>query len=384
MVGSQSVRDYTGVQANESKILTRDLFLEPDDFVMSIERYSISLTSIIGWGRRIDRKNDYVAQIALGVMEHVNWVVPGRYLLDTIPALAKLPSFIYRWPSQIKAGGKVSMRYFYMLSQEGSRAQVPSFAQRLLKSQEAEGLSDTEVATLTANLIGGGVDTTTSTMLSCILAMCSFPEVQRKAQAEIDAVVGTDRSPDWEDVDQQLSYMAALVKETLRWRTVTTLGGLPHSSHSDYEYNGYFIPAGTPLISNMWAIHRHARDFPDPDDFRPERFLEGKHKRPYPNSKGLNPFGWGRRQCSGQPLAEQGLRYSLTRILWAFDLKPGLDENVSICLNLFWPLELILISLIVRRAGRSDWIFLPTATRKIRALCHSRLDLSRGLRQLRT
>jgi len=82
----------------------------------------------------------------------------------------------------------------------------------------------------------------------------------------------------------------------------------------------------------MWAIHRHQRDFPDPDRFMPERFLEGEGsaKKPYPNKYGMNPFGWGRRQCSGQPLAEQGLLYSLARMIWAFDILPGLDENVSV------------------------------------------------------
>jgi len=63
----------------------------------------------------------------------------------------------------------------------------------------------------------------------------------------------------------------------------------------------------------------------------PERFLEGEGsaKQPYPNKYGMNPFGWGRRQCSGQPLAEQGLLYSPARMIWGFDILPGLDENVS-------------------------------------------------------
>jgi cytochrome P450 len=196
----------------------------------------------------------------------------------------------------MKKSSKLSMRYFYMLSQESARLKKRSFSSQLLDAQDQEGISDLEVATLTANLIGGGVDTTSSTMISCILAMWAFPEVQRKAQGEIDAVVGHDRSPTWEDVEDKLPYMAALVQEVLRWRTVTILAGVPHASTVDYEYQGYLIPAGAPLISNMWAIHRNPRDFPDPDVVRPERFLKGELKRPYPNSKGSNPFGWGRRQ----------------------------------------------------------------------------------------
>ena len=122
------------------------------------------------------------------------------------------------------------------------------------------------------------------------------------------------------------------VKEALRWRTVIILAGIPHANTVDLDYQGYHFPAGTNFTSNMWAIHRHPRDFPDLDRFMPKRFLEGEDsaKQPYPNKYGMNPFGWGRRQCSGQPLAEQGLLDSLARMMWAFDILPGLDEHVSI------------------------------------------------------
>jgi cytochrome P450 len=97
------------------------------------------------------------------------------------------------------------------------------------------------------------------------------------------------------------------------------------------NYKSYHFPAGTNFTGNMWAIHRHPRDFPDPDRFMPERFLDGEGgaKQPYPTKYGMNPIGWGRRQCSGQPLAEQGLLFSLARMIWAFNILPGLDENVS-------------------------------------------------------
>jgi cytochrome P450 len=306
----------------------REILEDPDDFVMSIERYSVSNTSIVGWGRRIDKKNDYVAQQALKLMEGVNSVVPGVFIMETIPFLTKLPSWLYSLPSQISFGGAIMWRYFYLLTEEGAKASEDNFSKILMNSQEKQGLTDVEVGGLAGNLIGGGVDTTSSTMISCVLAMCAFPDVQRKAQAEIDLVVGPDRSPTWEDIDGKLPYLVALVKEVLRWRSVAVLAGIPHANTKDVGYKGYHFPAGTNMIGNLWAIHRNPRDFPDPDVFRPERFL-GRLERPYPNAKGSNPFGWGRRQCSGQPFAEQGLLFSLTRLIWAFDLKPGVDDDVS-------------------------------------------------------
>ncbi|KAJ4347373.1 uncharacterized protein N0V89_011314 [Didymosphaeria variabile] len=332
-VGSQAVRNYRSFQADESRVLIRDFLLDPDDFVSAIERYSVSITSIIGWGRRIDRKNDYVAQQALKLMEAVNFVVPGIFLMEAIPQMLRLPTWLYSLPSQLRMGAAIGSRYFYLLTQEGAEAKEVNFSKYLMNAQQKLRLTDMEVAGLTGNLIGGGVDTTSSTIISCILAMAAFPYIQTKAHEELDAVVGHNRSPTWEDMDaNRLPYLNAVVKETLRWRTVTVLAGIPHANTKPVSYNGYYFPAGTNFTGNMWAIHRNKRDFPDPDQFKPERFLvdeNGKWMdgRQYPNKYGMNPFGWGRRQCSGQPLAEQGLVYSLGRMIWAFDIKPGLDSQ---------------------------------------------------------
>jgi cytochrome P450 len=316
---------------------------------MSIERYSCSTVSIIGWGRRIDRMNDYVALCALGFMEGVDYVVPGIYLMETLPSLAKLPGWLYRLPSKIFAVSLLYQRYFFALTKEAARTEVDSFSKQLLKEQAKAGLKPADIACLTANLIGGGVDTTTSSTLSFILAMCVFPDAQRKAQEEIDRVVGLVRMPDWSD-ESSLPYVSALVTEVLRWRSVTTLGGIPHAPVSDDLYNGYFIPEGTAITGNLWAIHRNPNEFPDPDAFRPERFLGGL-ERPYPSKKGHNSFGWGRRQCSGQPLAEQGLFITIARALWAFHISPGLDEQVSAILVPLRSMPLEAVNLLIEETG---------------------------------
>ncbi|KXJ87804.1 cytochrome P450 [Microdochium bolleyi] len=273
---------------------------------------------------RVHRK----LMVPLQLMESVNYVVPGVFLMEAIPAMLHLPSWIYSVPKMLRIGSAIGARYFYMLTEESLGNGHKAFNQTMMDAQKKHGLTDLEVAGLMGNLIGGGVDTTSSTMLSCILAMACFPNVQKKAQEEIDRVVGTERSPSWQDIDQnQLPYMTALVKEVLRWRTVTVLAGIPHANTKNVEYQGYHFPKGTNFTGNMWAIHRNPRDFPEPDNFRPERFLGGRLENPYPNARGSNPFGWGRRQCSGQPLAEQGLIFSLTRMIWGFNILPGLDAQ---------------------------------------------------------
>lgn len=78
------------------------------------------------------------------------------------------------------------------------------------------------------------------------------PEVLRKAHAELDAVVGPDRLPNFSD-REELVYVNAIIKEVMRWHTVVPLS-VPHSTVADDELHGYFIPAGTVLLPNSWCV----------------------------------------------------------------------------------------------------------------------------------
>ena len=99
--------------------------------------------------------------------------------------------------------------------------------------------------------------------------MALYPKVQKKAQAEIDAVVGPNRLPDFHD-RPSLPYINAVVKESSRWNLVIPLGrlfiivihatiltsfqGVPHMSTIDDEYNGFYIPKGTIMMGNAWLV----------------------------------------------------------------------------------------------------------------------------------
>ncbi len=87
-------------------------------------------------------------------------------------------------------------------------------------------------------------------MQTFFLAMALYPEAQRKAQAELDAIIGPDRLPEFADQDS-LPYIHAIVKECLRWQNVFTLG-LPHRLMEDDEYKGYYIPKGSIVLGNVW------------------------------------------------------------------------------------------------------------------------------------
>ena len=174
-----------------------------------------------------------------------------------------------------------------------------------------------------------GSDTTSSTLLTFILAMTNYPHVLKKAQEELDTVCGTNRSPTTEDFGH-LPYMTACISEVrtiviticswtnlcfqvLRWRPIAA-GGVPHALIQDEMYEGYFLPKGTILFANAWSIHRDEEEYEQPDNFIPERFLGNKFGI-RPEAAGSQDdhrrityaFGAGRRVCAGQRLAENSL-----------------------------------------------------------------------------
>lgn len=210
------------------------------------------------------------------------------------------------------------------------QASMPTpYAKTLATEAARYNLPDAELSSLTGNLFGAGADTSSSTLITFILACCAFPDAMEKAQEELDKVIGPTRSPHWDD-SPNLPYINAFVKEVLRWRSVAIIGGQPHSPTQDDTYNGWLIPKESWIQGNVWAIHHHEREFPDPDRFYPDRYLEGNsHRRPFPGDRGYMTFGWGRRVCSGQALAEQGTWVTVARLLWGFDIRKGKDPKTG-------------------------------------------------------
>ena len=82
--------------------------------------------------------------------------------------------------------------------------------------------------------------------------MAQFQEVQKKAQSELDAVVGPDRLPEFSDL-KSLPYTMAVTKELLRWHIVTPIG-LPHRTVANDEYNGYLVPGGSVVFVDVWCV----------------------------------------------------------------------------------------------------------------------------------
>ncbi|GJE88030.1 cytochrome P450 [Phanerochaete sordida] len=169
-----------------------------------------------------------------------------------------------------------------------------------------------------------GADTTTFALANFAFAMLLFPEAQQKAQEELDRVVGRDRLPEITDQDS-LPYTTALIRELLRWRPIGPASAI-HRSTADDWYGDYFIPAGSMVIGNVWAILHDEERYPDPEAFKPERFLtaEGTLDPSVPDPAQV--FGFGRRICPGRFFAHAALFLYISHILAAFTIEKAVDE----------------------------------------------------------
>ncbi|KAH8178530.1 cytochrome p450 domain-containing protein [Sarocladium implicatum] len=322
---------YRPVQSLESKVLLNDLLRAPEQFRMHLERYAASVIVTITYGRRVDDvRTDIVVQRNAEAMERLTSVnIPGKFAVERYPLLKHVPASLAPWKAAVLKQRDQDIRLYTQLMDEVrekvSRGASPNcFAKYLLEEQHNLGMTDLELAYTAGSPFGAGVETSAGSLASFFLACVKFgPQFIPRAQEELDRVVGKDRLPDFEDLPR-LEFVQAIASETLRWRPVAVLGGTPHASTADNVYKGMFIPKGSTIIAPLWSIHLNEADFPEPHEFRPERFME---ERQYPGPWGHSAFGWGRRVCPGMHVGTSSVTLNIARVLWAFNVTPAKDEK---------------------------------------------------------
>ncbi|KAG2074091.1 cytochrome P450 [Suillus decipiens] len=203
------------------------------------------------------------------------------------------------------------------------------------KAKDEEEVAALEKAVKEASASGYGAasETTTSTLYVFLLAMVLYPEVQARAQAEIDCVIGKalERLPDWDD-RVSMPYVNAVIQETLRWFPVAPLG-VPHATVNDDVYEGYFIPKGATVVTNTWSMARNPEKYPNPTRFMPERHMptvtaEEQSIHHVPDNISF-AFGFGRRVCVGRHIADASLFAAVVNILAVFRVERAPGWNIG-------------------------------------------------------
>ncbi|KAJ0250252.1 hypothetical protein HA466_0144230 [Hirschfeldia incana] len=198
------------------------------------------------------------------------------------------------------------------------------FLQQLMKLKDQEANSEVpitvnHVKAVLADMVIGGTDTSTNTIEFAMAELIKNPEKMKRAQQELDEVVGTDNIVEESHITR-LPYIVAIMKETLRlYPTVPLL--VPHRPAETAVVGGFTVPKDTKIFINVWSIQRDPNVWENPNEFHPERFLDKKSCDFHGTDYSFLPFGSGRRICAGVALAERMVQYTLATLLHSFDWK---------------------------------------------------------------
>ncbi|KAH6795685.1 hypothetical protein C2S51_036671 [Perilla frutescens var. frutescens] len=190
----------------------------------------------------------------------------------------------------------------------------------IMEANESGQFTTDHLIHLLMDLLVGAADTTTTTTEWIMTELMIHPDKLAKVKEELKSVVGEKKVVE-ESQMARLPYLQAVVKEVFRYHPPGPLL-LPRKAESDQQLNGgYFIPKGTQILINVWAIGRDPTIWNNPDSFEPERFLDKNIDLIGGQDYELIPFGSGRRICPGVPLANRMLHMTTATLIHNFDWK---------------------------------------------------------------
>ncbi|KAG2130907.1 cytochrome P450 [Suillus clintonianus] len=320
-VNQEAVQKYHSLQEDVAARFLRNLVENPSGVMKHLHMASAHIIASITYGFSIDTpSNVYFDEFAETERIVLKSVVPGAYLVDMIPQLWYLPSWVpFNSIRRTAETGRqrvsdIVHRPIEQVEQDMKQgASSASFVSDHLRNGGSDEAIRQLLPWVAWSIYEAGNDTTAGTMLVFMHAMACFPEVQARMREEIHRVVGTDRLPTFVDRGR-LPYINAAIKEVYRWNPNSPLGAPRKLQDADVYRAGYYIPKGTIVMPNVWLLSRDQDSGIDPEAFSPERFLETHVQKtaidPYSYA-----FGFGRRMCPGRFLADNSVFMLVTSML---------------------------------------------------------------------
>ncbi|KAG2042217.1 cytochrome P450 [Suillus americanus] len=315
---------------HRARFLLASLLHDPEGFEAHIQSFVAAIAMRITYGYEVQSKNDpYVSAVS-----ELNAILAKGFSREKTAILLAFP-FLVHVPAWFP-GAKLQREALYsrQLAQKVLNAPFEFTKSQIAAGAASQSLvfdcltqidednheaQESVIKATAATVFVGASETTSSTLQAFILAMILYPEVQAKAQAEIDTVVDSTRLPGFED-RPSLPYVEAILRETFRWMPASPLG-LPHATLSDDIFEGYLIPKGACVSLNVWAINLDEEKYPEPDEFRPERHFATDGSLLSDSISNNIVFGLGRRICPGRFVAEPTVWAAIVSILATFRIE---------------------------------------------------------------
>ncbi|KAG2087119.1 cytochrome P450 [Suillus discolor] len=337
---SESAVKFRPMQIRRAREMVVNLVDDPQHYHDHFATFSLSVVMSATYGYDIGARNDPLVKIVVEALNLSSALLTPEtaLMLKTFPFLLKLPDWC--WGSSIKRSAlnstervnkmvDVPFRYAQRHMADSSfLAQSSMVAENLRRMETQEEVFkpvfENALKKAAATGLAAAYETTSALLMVFMLAMVLYPDVQRRAQAEIDSVVGRNRLPTFED-RASLPYIDAVVRETFRWHPVVPLG-IPHTALDDDVYNGYFIPKGTIITYNTWGITRDEKRYPNASHFIPERFIDINGALTA-DDPAQYVFGFGRRICPGRYTAIASVWSAIVTMLATLDISSAKDDQ---------------------------------------------------------
>ncbi|KAG2152829.1 cytochrome P450 [Suillus clintonianus] len=311
---------YEPLQKSHVKNLILGILDEPHNFQNHVVTYAATTILKVAYGKNTptlatDPEVIEIRKVFGMVAEALR---PGAYLVDSIPWLRYLPWYGRDLKMRFQRSKKLNTGHLNRVKEQmKSNEDIgPSFMRYMLENSHLYGLTEIEMAFLAGAFFGAGSQTTSMAICTVLMAAGCFPEEQAKVQAELDAVIGRHRAPTFDD-QKSLPRLQAFISEAMRWRPLTS-GALAHRTTKDVIWENYCIPSGTTVYGDVWCISRDPDVYPEPDAFKPQRWIDDQGN--LREDLKFFTFGFGRRACPGQHLASRSMYITTLLIFWAFQL----------------------------------------------------------------
>ncbi|KAH6884051.1 cytochrome P450 [Coprinopsis sp. MPI-PUGE-AT-0042] len=324
----------------EIAVLLSNLYETPEDFRSHIRFMVGAFVINIAFGLRPKSPQDpYIVSAEAAIKTSGEAVIPGAFWVDFFPFLKYVPEWVPGAGFQKKAKEwKAIMEDMRDRPFEDCEKQIaagvapPSFASMALDKIDPNGDVDYQrkVVLDTAGITYGSSDTAIASLAMFFIAMMRWPDVQRKAQEHLDRVLEGRLPRALDEHNKRLNYITALVRELVHWASPTPIG-VPHKADKDDIFRGYFIPEGTTIIANEGAMLSNEQDYPNPQEFIPERFLDAEgDMSKVVRDPATVVFGFGRRECPGSHIALSTLWLATASILSVYDISKPVDADGNV------------------------------------------------------
>ncbi|KAI0082001.1 cytochrome P450 [Panus rudis PR-1116 ss-1] len=334
----EACMNHLPIQRAEATQLMYDLLVTPERFYTHLRRYASSVIMCVSFGIHCDRyEHPYIEDFYDTLRKWEALMGPGGHPpVDMFPILKYVPERWAKWKSVSREIRDNQTKLRYALMDACTRRikddrRNGCFLEHILDHQQEYGLTDEMVGHVGSALMQAGADTTAVYLQMFVLCMIAHPEIQRRAQKEIDSVIGKDRTPVFDDIND-LPYVRAIIDEVHRFRPITPTA-LPHKAMEDERVDNYLLPKGALIFMNTWGIYHDDNLFENPDIFNPDRFLRSEFgTKPgvdISNFRNDLVFGAGRRICPGSHLATNSIILNVMNLLWAFELSSPKDPNTG-------------------------------------------------------